>query len=585
MKNNLDTIASKFINEAIVPFWMWNDKLNNYELLRQLREIKSKGIKQFIIHPRFGLDTKYLSKEWYKSIKIVLDESKKLGMGVWIYDEINWPSGYAGGKVLAKNPELRAKHMVRKESKYYVRSGNWHPAYSNEYYIDVLNPKAVNSFITEVYDKYWQKFSKYFGKTILGFFTDEPGIYNNFAGVDVKSIPWSDSLPDFYKQTTKKKIYDDLDSIWSGDTAIDIERRINFWKCISLLYQKSYFQQIQSWCHKKGVLLIGHVLAEESMVDTAKTQGDFFATMKYLDFAGYDLLSSLEQRAIVPARLAFSAAKHMNLYGVTAETFGIFGWDLTNKDMRDISEWQFDNGLNVQIPHALYYSQRGNRENDCPPSFFNDKYWKYYSKFVYFIKKVSTKKRRESNIAIFYPIESIWAELTPDSLKNADIIDESFKTISFTCLNLGEKFDYISSDFLTTVSLEKYDFFILPKLKVIPLSTLSTIQEFINSGKKVISFSKLPMTATKVKDQRKFDLILKRIKDRVDYINNPTITRFSKIDISINMISKIKKLIQKNMSPIWFARIIRIAKLLGIKKTVNIKTPTGLENLLKIQLN
>lgn len=581
MTNKLDIIAKKFKDEAIVPFWMWNDKLDRMELLRQLREIKSKGINQYIIHPRFGLETEYLSEAWFEYIKIVLDESKKLHMGVWIYDEINWPSGYAGGKVLSKNPEFRAKHMTKRISDYHVKSGTWHPAYSKEHYIDVLNPKAVKSFIANVYDEYWKRFNKYFGDTILGFFTDEPGIYNNFAGVDLKSIPWSDSLPDFYLKEQGANILKDLDNIWSGSTAIDVERRISFWKTISLLYQKSYFQQIQSWCHKKGVLFIGHVLAEESMVDTAKTQGSFFTAMKHLDFAGYDLLSRLEQRAVIPARLAHSAAKHLNLYGVTAETFGIFGWDLTNKDMRDISEWQFKNGLNVQIPHALYYSQRGDRASDCPPSFFRDKYWRYYSKFVSFIRKTSSKKSVGSDIAIFYPIESIWAELTPDSSKNADVIDDSFKMISFTCSNLGEKFDYVSSEFLNDKILSKYEIFILPKVKVLPLPMLQMIKKFINSGKKVIAIDKFPAMATNVSDQCEFDLIYKKTHNKIHYVQATTNRNMAKNESNLGITKRLINLVKVKISPIWFARLLRMAKMLGFKKAVKINTSTGLEGQLR----
>ena len=32
----------------------------------------------------------------------MIEEAAKLGMKLWIYDESNWPSGYAGGRVLAR---------------------------------------------------------------------------------------------------------------------------------------------------------------------------------------------------------------------------------------------------------------------------------------------------------------------------------------------------------------------------------------------------------------------------------------------------------------------------------------------------
>lgn len=112
---------------------------------------------------------------------------------------------------------------------------------------------------------------------------------------------------------------------------------------------------------------VGHVLVEEDMVNTSKTQGNFFTTTEYLDFAGYDLLGRLEPKALIAAKLASSARKVFDLYGVMAETFGIFGWDLTRKEIERVVKWQVEQGLDVLIPHALYYSLRGERHSDCPP--------------------------------------------------------------------------------------------------------------------------------------------------------------------------------------------------------------------------
>ena len=43
-EKELERIADSFKKEAVVPFWMWNDKLEKETLLHQLREIKTKGM-------------------------------------------------------------------------------------------------------------------------------------------------------------------------------------------------------------------------------------------------------------------------------------------------------------------------------------------------------------------------------------------------------------------------------------------------------------------------------------------------------------------------------------------------------------
>lgn len=577
-RKELERIANSFKKEAIVPFWMWNDRLKKEELLHQLQEIKSKGMNQVIIHPRFGLETPYLSEEWFEAISWVVEEATRQKMGVWIYDELNWPSGYAGGKVLEKHPDFQATHLIRDKGGFIERKTSWKPAYSENHYIDVLNPKAVRSFIDEVYEKYWQNFGKYFGETILGFFTDEPGIYNNFAGTDINSIPWTKNLPKFFKKLNGYNLEERLNLIWEDMGHRTIETRVDFWKTISLLYKESFFKQLQSWCHQRGVLFIGHVLMEENLVDTAKTQGDFFSTMEFLDFAGYDLLERLGSKTIIAAKLAQSASKYLGSYGVCAETFGIFGWGLTKEEMVKVVKWQVDMGLDVLLPHALYYSLRGDRYYDCPPSFMADKYWKDFDHFVRQVRSLILNRRDKETkpeAAIFYPIESIWGYLNPNSSHQAKSIDLSFRLITFTSYNIGLDFDYVNSTALESVRDIDYKYFILPGAEILPLGTLKKIANFIQEGGEVIIIDNPPRLATKEEDQEKFSKILDAVSGRFKYIipNHGFGTIIARERITQNL----KDLLSAYFPPIWLARAVRLAKILGYKTPVLPRKKTGLE--------
>lgn len=89
-------------------FWFWNGALTEPELDRQLRLMRAEGVEEFFIHPRQGLggvfgqteNNYYLSKDYFDKVGFVLDRARALGMHVWLYDDLNWPSGYAGGRVL-----------------------------------------------------------------------------------------------------------------------------------------------------------------------------------------------------------------------------------------------------------------------------------------------------------------------------------------------------------------------------------------------------------------------------------------------------------------------------------------------------
>jgi len=61
------------------PFWSWNDKLDEAELRRQIREMADKGWGSFFMHSRVGLVTGYLSDEWMSLVNACIDEAAKTG--------------------------------------------------------------------------------------------------------------------------------------------------------------------------------------------------------------------------------------------------------------------------------------------------------------------------------------------------------------------------------------------------------------------------------------------------------------------------------------------------------------------------
>ena len=108
MKGFIDDVNQKSGDYGSLPFWSWNDRLDEEELRRQMRVMKDIGMNGFFMHARGGLETEYLSDEWYSCINACIDEAKKLGMEAWSYDENGWPSGFAGG-ILLEDP---ANHAV-----------------------------------------------------------------------------------------------------------------------------------------------------------------------------------------------------------------------------------------------------------------------------------------------------------------------------------------------------------------------------------------------------------------------------------------------------------------------------------------
>jgi len=60
------------------PFWSWNGKLEESELLRQLGLFKDMGMGGVFFHSRTGLATEYLGTEWMELTKACADEAARL---------------------------------------------------------------------------------------------------------------------------------------------------------------------------------------------------------------------------------------------------------------------------------------------------------------------------------------------------------------------------------------------------------------------------------------------------------------------------------------------------------------------------
>ena len=68
------------------PFWAWNCKLEEKELLRQLEIMKQMGLGGAHMHVRTGMETKYLSDEHMSLVKACAEKCRDENMLAWLYD-------------------------------------------------------------------------------------------------------------------------------------------------------------------------------------------------------------------------------------------------------------------------------------------------------------------------------------------------------------------------------------------------------------------------------------------------------------------------------------------------------------------
>ena len=333
-----------------IPFWFWNDEMNEEKIVWEIKEFKDKGINSFFIHGRYGLKLPYLSDEWFKKVKFAVNEAKKLNLKVWIYDEYNWPSGTAGLKVPRNFPEMKGRileaiiwrfkgpvflYPTLGDSRYmdlekgrlfraiafrpleienlpksavdlthnlsFGEAVSWESPKDDvifmmfiektiDWYIDPFSPEAIKKFIDLTHERYYSFLGEEFGSNVLGFYTDEPAYYYYKTGTDSPAIPWSKDFPNEFLKEKGYDLKEYMSALFLDIGKITAKVRCDFWDFITKKYAKNFYKRIRDWCHDHGVLFTGHLLFEDDLRRHVRCEGNIFEHLKYFDIIGVDHL-------------------------------------------------------------------------------------------------------------------------------------------------------------------------------------------------------------------------------------------------------------------------------------------------------
>lgn len=100
----------------LLPFWIWNGAVEEGELIRQIREMRDKGMGGFCLSVGSGLRTPYLSKVWFDRVQIALNTAAECGLQVWIHDDYRSPGGIGNNQVLLAHPDYIAQQLTFRET-------------------------------------------------------------------------------------------------------------------------------------------------------------------------------------------------------------------------------------------------------------------------------------------------------------------------------------------------------------------------------------------------------------------------------------------------------------------------------------
>jgi hypothetical protein len=503
---------------GILPFWFLNGELDPAEMRFQLRELRDKGLPGLILHGRFGLELPYLGADYLDRIRLAVEEAQKLGLQTWVYDEMNWPSGTADGRVPREHPELAQRYiecisftvrgpyftcLTGQDSRYmdFERStpvaafaiggdgqvidltpylsfekvipwqaprGNWRIMYIVEkladYYIDAINPEATAQFLRVGYEPYLQVLGQQASSPILGFYTDEPAMHYYITGADSPIVPWTKDMFRRFQERNGYNLRPRLPDLFFDLSPASARVRYDFYTTLTEFYSDAYYRQIHEWCQEHGLLFTGHLLYEEWLRRMIRVEGNPFKHYRHMDVIGVDHLYPFigtrdRPDEHVAMKLASSAAHQYGSQRLLCESFGGIFMDATMQRMKWVTDWEYVLGVNLLNPHGFHYTLEGPRKRDWPPSmFYQYPWWCYYGDFSDYVSRLShmlAGGRHVAKVAVLWPINAMFGTYTPQS-RNAlgDRTDYDFNVLTDLLLRLHYDFDYLDEDVLVQAELD-----------------------------------------------------------------------------------------------------------------------------------
>lgn len=383
---------------------------------------------------------------------------------------------------------------------------------------DYLNPidrDSVRILLDTVYEAFYERYKDDFGTTIAGFFSDEPGFYNdpdtfNFESKPGKAdvpLPWSQEMPALLEQALGSNYRNSLYLLWHGSGEQSNNVRYTYMNIVSKLYSDHFCIQIGDWCRARGVEYIGHVLEDNNVhARLGSGAGHFFRSLWGQDMSGVDVVlwqivpgfDKLPFRQ--PNREIDSEFFHYGLAKLAVslghidpkkkgrtmcELYGAYGWAEGLKLMKWLTDHMLVRGVNYFVPHS--FTQKAFPDPDHPPHMYAGgknpqyRYYKYLNKYMNRISHLISEGRHIATAAVVYHAEAEWSG-------NSMLFQKPVKELMQHQIDC----EVVPIDVLIEaasveegklhVNIESYECLIIPYAEALPVNMIQRLAEFAEQG-------------------------------------------------------------------------------------------------------
>ncbi|MBI4879455.1 MAG: hypothetical protein HY812_07310 [Planctomycetes bacterium] len=524
-------------------FWLHGDE-SRERLEEYVAKVAEGGNGCFTAESRPHQD--WLGEGWYRDLAVCLEAARRHDLFMWIFDEKWWPSGEVGGEVperygskllvaetadvsgptlftasgyagprfigaiaarvvegvldgatlvdLAPSIQDGALRFDAPPGAWRVLKFTWTNVPGDRLLVDGASQDCVDWYIRTVYQPHYDRFSADFGKTIRGFFYDEPETHGDFgsevlAVLAERGVDWKMAL-----------------AAWTATLAGEEQAaaRYQYQDALAEAWGRTLYGGLTRWCHEHGVLSIGHFLEHDwEYLHPRLCAGNMFQLQKHSDMGAIDAVfrqfapgtrdAGLWQTPKLGSSISHAYGKADDVAMV--EIFGARGQDVGYPEMKWWADRMFACGVNFMIPHS--FNPRAPYDDDCPPYFYNGGFeprWPLYRVFADYCCRLSlmlTGGRHVCPVAFLFLGGSrhVGASIPPEDLTTA--LQDALYDCDWIPYEVFERDTEISGPELL-LRQESCRVLVVPPVEVIPHATLARAKEFFEEGGVVLGYGFLP---------------------------------------------------------------------------------------------
>ncbi len=518
--------------------------------------------------PAFGTD------EYYDSYRALLDKARELDMQIIYYDDLDFPTGRAGGEMAKVFPDSTAlmlrryiyecmegqkvSRKLREEEglklmalvavevdrcttidlrpfirdgklEWTVPDGNWNVqeyvcVRTNNGYANFMNYDACMDYISLTYKRFADRYQDYIGDVVRITFYDD--LQYNAPNRRM----WDYSFNEVFEERYGFDPAPYYPALWESIGEDTAHYKALFMDCRAHMFADGFFKAVGDFTRRNGLASTGHV-CEPKDASCSWVYGDGFLWRKHSGAVGLDMVHWY-MYGFNGLKIASSAAYNYDIDTVVCEIYGNYH-TLNERILYAEAMNAFSRGVNFMIPHTLWLSGKARIPHEV--SHRNPEFKNVLPGLLDYMTRCQAMLRggrHIADIALLYPIYSVHSQMylyeaqphgfefstTPDNTDFMTLINSvmAYAGHDLTVLHPEVMSEKVTADdgvlyLNNTVNFERFRVLLMPGMSMISLDNLRLIKKFWDEGGKVIATVELPSKAFEFTPEKNGDEEVNRL--------------------------------------------------------------------------